>query len=227
MYLRDRYAWTIIHAAGPCHTEIGVADLFRQLYGLPHWDRSCWSNFLSHPVTVYWHQTNQSQSWPYKRQAPGRIATGVPVFKSLVWLDLEESLQRKWESNPRSAALKDVLTTRPTKPSPRVQNLRQCSVKAKNIRVPSLLFHQVVGKSSVYETEYMNPIVYFSSSHCLPLPLQPSPPPPIHGRQMQKYLTIRVNMDGGALLLLVLHKTSLVDVVCLKVGKAAVPKVCS
>ena len=36
-----------------------------KLYVLPHWDRSCRSNMLSHPVTVYWHQANQFQSWPY------------------------------------------------------------------------------------------------------------------------------------------------------------------
>ena len=29
------------------------------------WDRSCRSNVLPHPVTVYWHRANQSQSWPY------------------------------------------------------------------------------------------------------------------------------------------------------------------
>ena len=28
-------------------------DLLRQSYVLPHWDRSCRSNFLPHPVTVY------------------------------------------------------------------------------------------------------------------------------------------------------------------------------
>ena len=32
---------------------------------LPHWDRSCISNFPSHPVTVYWHRADQSQRWPY------------------------------------------------------------------------------------------------------------------------------------------------------------------
>ena len=44
---------------------ISGMDLLRQLYMLPHWDRSCRSNFPSHPVTVYWHQANQSQHWPY------------------------------------------------------------------------------------------------------------------------------------------------------------------
>ena len=54
---------------------------------LPHWDRSCRPNFPSHLVTVCWHRADQSQHWPYKHQAPGRVATGVPIFKSLVWSD--------------------------------------------------------------------------------------------------------------------------------------------
>ena len=32
---------------------------------LPHRERSCRSNFLSHQVTVYWHLADQSQHWPY------------------------------------------------------------------------------------------------------------------------------------------------------------------
>ena len=48
--------------------------------------------------------------WPVpaltlQHQAPSRVATGVPVFKSLLWLDLEKGPQGKWESNCRSAAL--------------------------------------------------------------------------------------------------------------------------
>ena len=43
------------------------------------------------------------------------IATGVPIFKSLVWLDPEKS-RRKWDSNPGSSALEaDAFTTRPTR----------------------------------------------------------------------------------------------------------------
>ena len=44
---------------------ISGTDQLRQFYVLPHWDRSCRSNFPSHPVTVYWHRANQSQRWPY------------------------------------------------------------------------------------------------------------------------------------------------------------------
>ena len=48
------------------HAEcISGTDLHRQFYVLPHWDRSCRSNFPSHPVTVYWHRADQSQCWPY------------------------------------------------------------------------------------------------------------------------------------------------------------------
>ena len=44
---------------------ISGMDLLRQFYMLPHWDRSCRSNFPSHSVTVYWHRANESQHWPY------------------------------------------------------------------------------------------------------------------------------------------------------------------
>ena len=44
---------------------ISGTDLHRQFYVLPHWDRSCRSNFPSHPVTVYWHRADQSHCWPY------------------------------------------------------------------------------------------------------------------------------------------------------------------
>ena len=41
---------------------ISGTDLLRQFDVLPHWDRSCRSNFPSHPVTVFWHWVNQSQT---------------------------------------------------------------------------------------------------------------------------------------------------------------------
>ena len=34
------------------------------------------------------------------RQAPDRVATGVPIFKSLVQLKIDTDLQQKRESNP-------------------------------------------------------------------------------------------------------------------------------
>ena len=59
MYLRDGSAQTSLCISG--------TDLLRQVYVLLHWEweRSCRSNFSSHPVTVYWHGANQSQCWPY------------------------------------------------------------------------------------------------------------------------------------------------------------------
>ena len=48
-------------------------------------------------------------------QAPGRVATGVPIFNSLVWLDPEKS-RRKRDSNPVSSALEaDASTITPTR----------------------------------------------------------------------------------------------------------------
>ena len=54
---------------------ISGTDLLRQFYVLPHWDRSCRSNFLPHPVTVYWHRADQSQHWPYNT----RRLVGLPL----------------------------------------------------------------------------------------------------------------------------------------------------
>ena len=63
-----------VPATGSC---ISGTNLLRQFYVLPHWERSCRSYVLPHPVIVYWHRTDQSQR-------------GVPIFKSLVWLDPEK-----------------------------------------------------------------------------------------------------------------------------------------
>ena len=47
---------------------------------------------------------------------PSRIATGVPIFKSPIWLNSEKSPWCKWESNSGSAALEaDALTAKPTR----------------------------------------------------------------------------------------------------------------
>ena len=48
-------------------------------------------------------------------QVPGRVAIGVPIFMSLVWLDQEKSRSKR-ESNPGSSAPEaDALTTTPTR----------------------------------------------------------------------------------------------------------------
>ena len=54
----------LLNVPATCECIAGT-DLLRQVYVLPHWDRSCRPNFPSHPVTVYWHRTDQSQQWPY------------------------------------------------------------------------------------------------------------------------------------------------------------------
>ena len=43
--------------------RISGTDLIRQFYVLSHWDRSCRSNFGSHPVKRYWHQAENSHRW--------------------------------------------------------------------------------------------------------------------------------------------------------------------
>ena len=54
----------LLNVPATCECISGT-DLHRQFYVLPHWDRSCRSNFPSHLVTVYWHRADQSQCWPY------------------------------------------------------------------------------------------------------------------------------------------------------------------
>ena len=53
----------LLNVPATCECISGT-DLLRQFYVLSHWDRSCRSNFPSHPVTVYWHRADQSQHWP-------------------------------------------------------------------------------------------------------------------------------------------------------------------
>ena len=90
-----------------------LRDWSAQFCVLPHWDRSCTSNFLFHPVTVYWHRASQSQHWTYHARR-NRVVIGVPIYKSLVRLDLEEDPGQKWESNPGlPLSRQDTFTTRP------------------------------------------------------------------------------------------------------------------
>ena len=83
---------------------ISGTDLLRQFYVLPHWDRSCRSNFLPHPVTVYWHRADQSQRWPYN----ARRLAGLPLECQFLshWYDSTPKKSRcKRDSNPGSSAL--------------------------------------------------------------------------------------------------------------------------
>ena len=96
---------------------ISGTNLFRQLYLLPHWDRSCRSNFLSHPVTVCWHRSNHSQHWPYSARCPA----GKPLechFLSHWYDSTPEKSRRKRDSNPGSSSLEaGALATRPMRQS--------------------------------------------------------------------------------------------------------------
>ena len=59
--------WLLACLTSQQHVSVSQGThLLRQFYVLSHWDKSCTPNFPSHPVTVYWHCTNQSQRWPYE-----------------------------------------------------------------------------------------------------------------------------------------------------------------
>ena len=84
-----------------CHTEIEVAD---QTFSVSP-SHSILTPGWPVPALTLYHQT------------PGRVATGVPIFKLLVWLDPEKS-PRKQDLDKGSSALEaDVLSTRPTRRS--------------------------------------------------------------------------------------------------------------
>ena len=90
-------------------------DVLEQLHVMPHWDRSCRSNFQPRPVTVYWHRADQSQHWPYN----ARCLAGCPLecqFQSH-WYDSNQTKSwRRQDLKPRSSALEaDTSTTRPTR----------------------------------------------------------------------------------------------------------------
>ena len=84
------YVGWLLNVPATCKCISGT-DLLRQVYVLPHWDRSCRSNFLLTqgqpvPVLTLYHQ----------------VATGRPVSKSLVGLDQGKipPVKSKWELNP-------------------------------------------------------------------------------------------------------------------------------
>ena len=90
-----------VPATGEC---ISGMDLLRQFDVLPHWDRSCRSNVLPHPVTVYWHRSDQSQCWPYN----ARCLAGWPLECQFLshWYDSTgKKSWRKRDSNLGSSAL--------------------------------------------------------------------------------------------------------------------------
>ena len=57
-----------------------------KVYMLPHWDRICWLNLLSHPVKVTV-PANQSHHWAYNVRCLAQQPPEHQFFKSTVWLD--------------------------------------------------------------------------------------------------------------------------------------------
>ena len=57
--------WLVGCLTSQQHASESQGRICTEFYVLPHWDRSCRSSFLPHPVTVYWHPADQSQRWPY------------------------------------------------------------------------------------------------------------------------------------------------------------------
>ena len=118
----DRKGETIcwlLNVPATCQCISGT-DLLRQFYVLPHWDRSCRSNFPSHPVTVYWHRANQSQHWPYNARRQAGYSHWSANFEVTGMTPTLEKSRRKRESNPGSSALEaDALTTGPRRRSRR------------------------------------------------------------------------------------------------------------
>ena len=109
VYLRDR-SQTIFTC---CHTETEVADPTFHLT-----QSQC---------------TDTGSTSPSADPAPGRAATGVPIFKSLVWLDPGKS-RSKQDLNPGSSTLEaDALTVRSMRQSKRgsTENIKTCQKLSK------------------------------------------------------------------------------------------------
>ena len=64
---------------------------------MPHWDRGCRSNFLSHPVTVYWHWANQSLHWPYNTRHRARKPQDYQLLS--YWYDFTQKKIRGASGN--------------------------------------------------------------------------------------------------------------------------------
>ena len=97
VYLRDGFAWA-------------------QLYILPHWESG-----RAHFCLTQSQYTDTGPTSPSTGPimlASGRAATGVPFFKSLVWLNQKNPHGESGNQTPGSAALEaEALSTRPTSQS--------------------------------------------------------------------------------------------------------------
>ena len=112
---RGLFVCCLLNVSATCEC-IDLRDGSAQtIYVLPHWDRSCRSNFPSHTLTVYWHRADQSQRW----SCNARRLVGQPLegqFWSHWYDSIPEKSRRKRDSNPGSSALEaDAITTRPTR----------------------------------------------------------------------------------------------------------------
>ena len=87
----------LLNVSTTCECISGT-DRLGQLYVLPHSCRSYRSNLLSHPVTVHRAKSGNDP------MTPASVATGVPVFESLLWLDRFKSPTGKAGIEPRSPA---------------------------------------------------------------------------------------------------------------------------
>ena len=91
-------------------------DLLKQLYVLPHWDRSCRSNFPSHPVTAYWCWANQYQHWVIDPIMPGAwqgIHRSANFEVTGMTQPAKIPAQTGFEPRGSSTLKADTLTTRP------------------------------------------------------------------------------------------------------------------
>ena len=90
---------------------ISGTGLLRQLYELLHWDRSCRSNCVPHPVTVYWHQANQPQRY--------RVADRTVYLTQSQYADTRPTSPNAIEVADRTVYLtqSQYTDTRPTSPN--------------------------------------------------------------------------------------------------------------
>ena len=79
------FVFWLLNVPATCECISGT-DLLRQFNVLQHWDRSCRSIFYL-TQSQYTDTRPTSPSTDRITPGPGRVASGVPIFESLVWLD--------------------------------------------------------------------------------------------------------------------------------------------
>ena len=142
---------------------ISETDLLGQFCLLSHWEKSCRSNLLSHPVTVNWHRASHSWYWPlnvkhHKLPPDFNPWPATPQMDALStwpsWQTREDGQPGKWSHGQCHAATN----------SDWVGSLISCSVcecfiivipyssaasisDDKQVDTVSLVFHAVDGRS--------------------------------------------------------------------------------